>query len=115
MKSNIELLEDSLAHVKLVFESNDTGHLHYHNVAHTISVYEQTSKIVNSEKSISADEKLCLQLAAIFHDAAYYQGCESHEANSAALANEFLTKEGMDASKMSLIEKLILATQCLLP
>jgi predicted metal-dependent HD superfamily phosphohydrolase len=111
MKSNKELLEDSLAHVKLVFESNDTGHLHYHNLAHTLSVYEQTSKIVNSEKSISADERLCLQLAAIFHDAAYYQGCESHEANSAALANEFLTKEGMDASKISLIEKLILATQ----
>jgi predicted metal-dependent HD superfamily phosphohydrolase len=111
MKSNKELLEDSLAHVKLVFESNDTGHLHYHNLAHTLSVYEQTSKIANSEKSISAEEKLCLQLAAIFHDAAYYQGCESHEANSAALANEFLTKEGMDASKMSLIEKLILATQ----
>jgi predicted metal-dependent HD superfamily phosphohydrolase len=111
MKPNMVLIDKSLAYVKSVFESNNTDKLLYHNLEHTYTVYRQASKIVNSEDILSLDERQCVQLAAIFHDVAYFKGSKNHEKNSALIANEFLSKEGLDTDQLVLIERLILATQ----
>ncbi|PCJ64333.1 MAG: phosphohydrolase [Bacteroidetes bacterium] len=111
MKSNKVILENSLAHVKSLFESNKTDKLSYHNYEHTHTVYEQASNIVDSEESLSENEKLCIQLAAVFHDAAYHMGNENHEENGASIAKEFLSQEGFDSNQLALIDRLIMSTK----
>lgn len=82
----------------------------FHNVTHTLQVFENV-KIIAKNEHIAADEQELLLLAALFHDVGHIKAYKGHEVFSAQIAREFLTKEEFPEHKIQLIEQLIGATQ----
>lgn len=82
----------------------------YHNLDHTISVLSATQKI--TEKSqISDEEKLIVQLAALFHDTGFIDGPQDHEKRSAIIAENYLKANGFQPAFIDKVKACILATQ----
>ncbi len=106
-----DLIKRSLDYVKGVFDEHKDKKLYYHNYEHTVYVTEQALKIMDSESDLTEDERLGIELAAIFHDVAYFKGSKGHEARSAEMAMEFLKEEGLSSTQKELITQTIEATR----
>jgi len=93
---------------RLVQELDPT--LFYHNVEHTLNVYESVMQIGEME-GVSGKELDLLLTAALFHDAGMMKGYENHEENSCALSKEMLPAFGYFNNEINFITGLIRVTQ----
>lgn len=80
----------------------------YHNELHTNSVVAAVKEMAK-HYNLSEKDEFTLVAAAYFHDLGYAEGgAKTHESRGAAMAKDFLTKEGVDEQ---IVEK---AVQCIL-
>ncbi len=106
-----ELLEKTDRFISELFDNELPKTCIYHNYVHTKRVLKSTQEIIdNSEESLKDEEKLILQLSALLHDIGYVDGTENHEARSAEMAETFLKEQGVEASIIEEVKKVILAT-----
>lgn len=111
MNSESKYISESITYVKSIFDSKYEKELQYHNWAHTKQVKNAVTEIANSEPSLTEKDKENLQLGALFHDVAYFEGRENHEVKSAKIARDFLHKQGMEEEQLQQVERIILATK----
>jgi predicted metal-dependent HD superfamily phosphohydrolase len=86
------------------------GTFHYHNLGHTQEVVEAAEEIASAE-NVSNEDLEILLLAAWFHDTGYTQTYDEHEAESAAIADRFLSEKGFPETRKKEVIQLILATK----
>lgn len=109
MTSEISIIKKSEAFVKSIFDRHEQT-LHYHNWEHTLEVRRYAMQIAEMDGSLNSEELEVLELAAIFHDVAYYKGKECHEEHSSELMKEFLLDQGVSSEKIAHIDQTIMAT-----
>lgn len=111
MTTMTDLLEKTDAFISELYDNELPKTCIYHNYVHTRRVFKSTQEIIdNSEKKLKDDEILIVQLGALLHDIGYVNGMEEHEARSAQMAEDFLTKQGVDIKTIEAVKKVILAT-----
>ena len=84
--------------------------LYYHDISHTLDVYDSVKRIATLEKINSSDIFL-LKTAALFHDCGMLKSYIDHEEASCKIANEYLPGFGYDKSAIKQINKMIMATK----
>lgn len=94
---------------RLLSEELDEGY-RYHNLEHTRRVVGSTRKLLG-HYNVEESEQHALLLAAWLHDTGYIHGREGHEKESARIAAEFLSEQGLDPASVEHICNLILATE----
>lgn len=98
------------AYVYELFKNELPENALYHSYEHTVETAKAVEKL--GREAELADEDLFLaSLAAWFHDAGYVEGADQHEKRSAAIAREFLKKEGLSADQLTRVTDLILSTR----
>ena len=106
-----DIVKTCLTIVKEKIDNTSQNGLFYHNWDHVDNVLSSVTEIATETLDVTPDELEQLQLAAIFHDACYYENREGHEAASAAYAEQVLTNKGYSATKSEVVKRLIMATQ----
>lgn len=86
------------------------GHFHYHNVDHTLDVYQSAAAIAEKE-SVSNEDKRLLLVAALYHDSGYLSRVKEHERASCDIARETLPGFGYTEDEITKICTIIMATQ----
>jgi predicted metal-dependent HD superfamily phosphohydrolase len=84
--------------------------LYYHDISHTIDVYQSTVRIAELEKVNSADYVL-LKTAAMYHDCGMLTTYKGHEEASCVIAAEYLPDFGYTAQEIERVNKMIMATK----
>lgn len=84
--------------------------LTYHNVAHTLDVYESAVRLAEME-NISSEDLMLLKTAAIFHDSGMLITYTGHEEASTRIAREILPKFTYDKESIDTICEMIIATK----
>lgn len=96
--------------VSKLFKDNLSLDYIYHNFNHTLRVVSNTNILLKAEK-VNQEEAELLLLAAWFHDTGYIKGFENHEEESGKIARNFLEENNYSASKIEVINSLILKTE----
>ena len=104
-------IENARVYVEEFINKNHDNKFEYHNFKHTIAVVKAVLEIADSEKDLSSSSKENLELAALFHDAAYFKGRKSHEENGVEMARTFLKAYEVSEEQLQEIERIILATK----
>lgn len=86
------------------------ANLCYHNVDHTLDVYNAAKRIAEAE-GITGKELKLLLTAAWFHDSGHINGIEDHEAASCVIAREALPQYGYVSEDIEQICAIIMATK----
>ena len=107
-RNNIIQLTET--YILKIFENDLPPNLHYHDLNHTMSVRE-TALILGEHYDIGAANMEAMELAALLHDTGYVEAYTGHEAVSAALAEDFLSKHNYPAAQITLVKELIDATK----
>jgi len=82
----------------------------YHNVQHTLYVYEKAGEIARAE-GITGDDLMLLLTAAMFHDSGFIKTREGHEEFSCDYAREILPAYGYSKIQIEDIARIIMATR----
>src|SRR5690606_16747765 len=91
-------------------KNNLPTYIDYHNVGHTIDVFNAALSIADDERVGDYDRKL-LGVAAIYHDAGYLRKCIGHEELSCEIAAEYLARFNYSSTDIETICGMILATR----
>ncbi len=83
---------------------------HYHDIEHTTNVAQATLRI-GRKSNVSRTDLENLQIAAWFHDLGYQEGVADHEEESVRIMKAKLREWDVDESRISEVERLILATK----
>jgi len=105
-----QLIDESLNYVVLLLANNLPENCLYHNINHTKRVLKNTKEILENS-SINKEESYLVQLAAVFHDAGYINGCKDHEEHSVEIATNFLKDKNLTEPQLEVIKNCILATK----
>jgi predicted metal-dependent HD superfamily phosphohydrolase len=84
--------------------------LKYHNVKHTLDVYQAAIMYAELE-SVSPEDIVLLKTAALFHDAGYIIQAENHEVLSCIIAEESLIDLDYNKEQIQKIKGMIMATK----
>lgn len=93
-----------------LFNEKLDGSFLYHNYTHSKRVYKSINDIIENSQIDVKDAEI-LRLAALLHDSGYIVCREGHEEESVKIANEFLSKQGVETDTIAAVEKCILATK----
>lgn len=96
------------------FFSNLPEGLYYHNLEHTLDVFESVKRIGQAEQ-LTAKEIELAQIAALFHDTGFVDVYENNESLGAEYAVKYLPSFGFEASEIEQIKNAILATNLGIP
>ncbi|MBA9077131.1 MULTISPECIES: HD domain-containing protein [Rufibacter] len=104
-------LEPLYEHIVAKLREGLSKDLTYHSLHHTLDVFEQVSLIALKEGVTAPQELLLLQVAALYHDAGFLYTYQQHEERSCTLAKEELPGFGFTPEEITIICRLIMATQ----
>lgn len=102
-----------LPECKLILDklANETPErLYYHNIQHTLNVYESVSTIAVLE-GVDANDCKLLQIAAIYHDVGYLIEKDNHEEHSCEMARAYLPSFDYTSNEINSICEIIMATK----
>jgi predicted metal-dependent HD superfamily phosphohydrolase len=105
-----KLLQEAQQFVKNYISTKIDKAYTFHNLDHTYDVVKACEMMVN-EVEISDREKLCLFLAAWFHDTGYVSGSYQHEESSQKVAASYLAGKGIDNEIINIVNACIMATK----
>lgn len=91
-------------------ETSLPSNLYYHQLAHTLDVYEAATRIAKDE-GVNEHRLLLIQTAALFHDAGMIERYIDHEEVSMKMALQYLPRFGYVNGDIELIARMILATK----
>jgi len=107
-QSNIVL--KAKGYVKLFLVNIDEKHwYYYHNLGHTLDVFERTSYLVYKEW-LNEELQELVQIAALFHDTWFKKQYDKNEIIWTQIAEEFLKENNFPEDKIDIIKNIILAT-----
>lgn len=86
------------------------GHLTYHNIDHTLDVFNAAGNIADAEE-VSAYEKKLLLTAALFHDSGFLKKRDGHETESCNIARQHLPGFNYSPDEIDLICSMIMTTR----
>lgn len=98
------------AYVIRRFSSELNPRLYYHNLDHTLDVYNAASHLSLLE-GIDEYQRVCLEAAALLHDSGMLKTYFNHEDISAEIAREVLGDFGFTPADITLVSDLILVTK----
>ena len=85
--------------------------LTYHNVAHTLDVLEQAVVIATESGLTNEEDRLLLQVGALYHDTGFISAYNGHEEKSCSIAEQELPHFGFSADQISKVCGMIRATK----
>ena len=110
MSSGSDILYSAEKAIKKIFkEKVDDGYT-YHNIHHTMKVYESVGEL-GKESGLPTKDIEVLRLAALFHDTGFTGGPIGHEERSAAHAAKYLSGVGVSEDQIHQIGEIILSTK----
>ncbi|GAO41314.1 HD domain-containing protein [Flavihumibacter petaseus] len=83
----------------------------YHNLAHTLDVLEQASRIASLEGISDERNLLLLKIAALYHDTGFLFTYRGHEEKSCEILEEDLGDKGFSKEEMDCMKGMIMATK----
>src|SRR5947209_589135 len=86
------------------------AHLSYHCYQHTLSVIDATEHLVQKE-GVPSDDYYLVLTAALYHDAGFMRGYQTHEELSCDIARETLPGLGFANETVEKVCRLIMATR----
>ena len=92
------------------FDRHIDAKYEYHNLDHTLSVLSAAQKL-GAEANLEVEERMIVELAALFHDTGFIEGPINHESKSAELAEQYLKEESIAPSIIEEVKTCILATK----
>ncbi len=84
--------------------------LYYHDVSHTLDVYQSIVRIAGLEQ-INGDDLILLKTAALYHDCGMLKAYNGHEEAGCEIATEYLPGFGYNENEIEQINKMIIATK----
>jgi hypothetical protein len=84
--------------------------LYYHDISHTLDVYQSTERIASLEK-INGDDLILLKTAAMYHDSGMLKTYIGHEEASCGITHKYLPGFGYNESQILQVNKMIIATK----
>ncbi len=109
MRINSELLKDVEKYASDLIIKESSEDLIYHTIEHTKLVVKNV-EIIGGKENINDDEMKILLVSAWFHDTGYIKKYQGHEAESVAIAMNFLEAKGVDKEIRDFVSECILAT-----
>lgn len=104
------VLKKAMQHCKAMLRNSRCYSLPYHNMQHTLEVFQYARKISDYEK-LSCEDKEMVSLASLFHDTGNSEIYKGHEKISAKKAHCFLSSLGYSEEKIERVKSCIVATQ----
>lgn len=104
------LIDSTLEYIKALFKEEFPNTFTYHNIDHTLMVWENTKEIIENSE-IDAKEAELVSIASLLHDIGYYIVRDGHEEESVKLAYTFLTNQDMSQENIETVCDLIRATK----
>ena len=106
----MEQIEQATEFIRKFYDQKINPVYAYHNLDHVLNVLNSVRKL--SEKAgLNDNDRLIVQMAALFHDTGFEKGPENHEGRSAAIAEEYMMNNGFDTSTIKMVKNSILATE----
>lgn len=84
--------------------------LYYHDIDHTLDVYNSAERIARLEK-VTSEEMLLLKTATLFHDSGMLRTYTGHEEASCDIANETLPRFDFSQNQIDIICSMIMTTK----
>jgi predicted metal-dependent HD superfamily phosphohydrolase len=98
-------------HVVSMLHAGLSAKFTYHNVGHTLDVFEQCLAIATEEGITDPQILFELQVAALYHDTGFLFVYNNHEERSCIIAREQLPGFGINAASIETICEIIMATK----
>lgn len=105
-----KLLQEAQQFVKDFVPTKVDKAFTFHNLDHTYDVVKACEMIL-TETPVDDHDKLCLFLAAWFHDTGYANGAYQHEESSQKIAASFMQGKGIDNEIINQVNACIMATK----
>jgi predicted metal-dependent HD superfamily phosphohydrolase len=105
-----KLLHEAQQFVKNFISTKVDKAFTFHNLDHTYDVVK-ACEILLADTEVTDNERLCLFLAAWFHDTGYANGAYQHEESSQKIAASFLAGKGIDNEIINVVNDCIMATK----
>jgi uncharacterized protein len=96
--------------IKQLLNNSVCRHYAYHNLHHTLYVYEQAIEIARHEQ-VSEKDLFLIKTAALWHDTGYINQYTGHEEESCHLAKQQLPQFGLTESDIAAVCGMIMATR----
>ncbi len=109
MRINKELLREIEIYTSDLIKNESSENLVYHTVDHTRLVVDN-AKLIGEKENLNEEEMNILLCSAWFHDTGYIKKYRGHEAESVAIAEDFLKQKKVDKDVTDLVSECILAT-----
>ena len=109
MRINSELLKEIEKYVSDLILEKSSENLAYHTVGHTRFVVKN-AEIIGVKENLNEDEMNILRVSAWFHDTGYVKKYQGHEAESMAIAMNFLESKDVDKDIRDIVSGCIMAT-----
>ncbi len=109
MRINSELLKEVEKYVSDLIVEKSSENLTYHTIAHTRLVVKNAD-IIGENENLNEEEMNILRVSAWFHDTGYVKKYQGHEAESMAIAVNFLESKDVDKDIRDIVSGCIMAT-----
>jgi len=109
MRINSELLKEIEKYASDLIIKESSEDLTYHTIDHTRQVVKN-AKIIGTEENLNEDEMNILLTSAWFHDVGYIKKYQGHEAESVAIAVNFLENKEIDKEVRDRVSGYIMET-----
>ena len=109
-KIDVDLVKEAGNYVSKLLEDKLSDKVEFHTIDHAKCVVDN-SEFIGKNSGLTDDEINIVKLCAWFHDAGYIIKVEGHEEESAKIAVEFLSSNGIDEKIISQVKNCIMATR----
>ncbi len=107
---NEKLVGKAEEFVRQFLKENLSDKITFHTLEHTTYVVEK-AEYIGEKNGLNPEEIILVKIAAWFHDIGYAVDIENHEKIGAEKADEFLTSQGIEKSKIDQVKECIFATR----
>ena len=109
MKLNETIIREAEKFVTGLLKNETPETYSYHTLGHSMEVVKN-AVFIGTKENLPEDEMSLLRMAAWFHDVGYTKTYKGHEKESAAMAAEFLKRQGVEKNIRTAVAESIQAT-----
>ena len=109
-KLNDKILNEARDYVSNILEENLPDEIEFHTIEHTEYVVNGTD-LIGRNSGLDSEELIIAKLSAWFHDVGYVVNPESHEVESAKIAEDFLRSKAVEEQIIEQVKTVIFSTR----
>ncbi|NNE28941.1 MAG: HD domain-containing protein [Saprospiraceae bacterium] len=110
MEQNNQIIAEAKAFVEQLLHTELADSMHYHNLEHTIGMWQSAKELSNME-GLNPKEKEWVEIAALFHDVGFTKTYLGHEEASQEIAKSFLLGKNYPGDEIAKVGELIQSTE----